>query len=74
MDDEELIAQATRRGLQIDLYLPLTDRRRRKLHRRITVEQENEALPVTTDRYSLLGKPVDRVAARVVMKPRYTKG
>ena len=38
MDDEELIAQAKRRGLQIDLYLPLTDRRRRKLHRRIAVE------------------------------------
>lgn len=73
MDDDVLIAEAKRRGLQIELYLPLTDRRRGKLHRRIAVERENEALPRTADRYELLGRLVDRVAARVVMTTRRTK-
>ena len=73
MDDDRLIAEAKRRGLQLQLYLPLTDRRRRKLYRRILVERENESLPRTPEPYDLLGRPVDRVAARVVMTPRSMK-
>jgi hypothetical protein len=70
MDDDELIAESKKHGLQIELYLPLTDRRRRKLYRRILVEREKQSLPQTPGPYDRLGKPVDRVAARIVMMPR----
>ena len=65
MDDDELIAEAQKHGLQIHLYVPLTDRRRRKLYRRILVEREKQSLSRTPGPYDLLGKPVDRVALRV---------
>jgi len=73
MDDNELIAESKKYGLQIELYLPLTDRRRRKLYSRILVEREKQSLPQTPGPYDRMERAVDRLAARVVMTPRSMK-
>jgi hypothetical protein len=74
MDDADLILEARRRGLTV--REPLSERARRKLIRRMRNDdlvEETQFWRATADKID--GKPVDRVAARVIFgcSPRTKK-